>query len=113
MNEAFQVKPIHQKQQEINSFLTGHWANDKWHIQDSFFDELRPEKWSMPNRVIDFSSFSPPLRSEVKFMFAYRLQRQEIRLTSVVSYGVLFKKARKISQHLLSVHIEFCRYPLC
>ncbi len=101
MNEAFQVKPIHEKQQEISWFLTGYLANDRWHIQDSFFDELRPEKWSMFNRVIDFSSFSPPLRNEVKFMFAYRLQRNEIRLTSVISYGgLIFKRLGKF----LSIH---------
>ena len=112
MNEAFQVKPIHEKQQEISWFLTGYWANDTWHIQDPFFDELHPEKWSMHDRVIDFTSFSPPLRNEVKFMFAYRLHRHEIRLTSVISYGVLiFKRLGRFLSNYYPTIVSFVDIP--
>ncbi len=64
MIEAFRVEPTHEKQQEISKFLTSYWKNDVWKIDDSFLDELRPLKWSLTNKSIDFSLFPLLLESQ-------------------------------------------------
>lgn len=87
MSLSYQVKPIEEKRQEINDFLNGYWGNDAWDIRNSFFDDLRPAKWSPSNKTIDFSAFSPLIKDEVKYMYAYRLHEKEIRLISVIAYG--------------------------
>lgn len=95
MIEAFQVKVTQPKQEEIIHFLTGYWKNDVWDIADPFFNELRPEKWLGGHKRIDFSTLPVPIRDEIKFMFATRLQCQEIRLTSVITYSTTVKKLGK------------------
>ncbi|KHO61891.1 hypothetical protein THYS13_23630 [Thermoanaerobacter sp. YS13] len=70
MSVAYQVKPTAEKRQEISELLNGYWGNDVWDIRDSFFDDLRPAKWSLSNKTIDFSTFSPSIKNEVKFMYA-------------------------------------------
>lgn len=92
MIEAFRVEPTHEKQQEVSKFLTGYWKNDVWKIDDSFFDELRPLKSSLTNRSVNFSLFPLLQRYEVKFMFATRLQNQEIRLSTVFVYSPAIKR---------------------
>ena len=92
MIEAFRVEPTHEKQLEINKFLTHYWKNDVWNVDDSFFDILRPEKWSSTTRSVYFSTFPLLQRDEVKFMFARRLQNQEIRLSTVIAYRNAIKK---------------------
>ncbi len=92
MSIAYQVKPTVEKVTEINELLSGYWSNDIWDITDSFFDDLRSEKWSLSTKTINFSSFKPAIRDEVKYMFAHRLQEREIRLTSVVGYGPALKQ---------------------
>lgn len=87
MNVAYQIKPTVEKRQEITKLLSGYWGNDIWDIRDSFFDDLRPAKWSLTNRTIDFSAFSPSIKDEVKYMYDYRLRKKEIRLTSVIAYS--------------------------
>jgi len=90
--EAFRVEPTYEKQQEISRFLTSYWKNDVWKIDDSFLDELRPLKWSFTNKSVDFSPLPLLQRDEVKFMFATRLQNQEIRLSSVFVYSSAIKR---------------------
>ena len=92
MIEAFRVEPTHEKQREISNFLTSYWKNDVWKIDDSFLDELRPLKWSLTKKSIDFSFFPLLQRDEVKFMFANRLQSHEIRLSTVYIYGPAIKR---------------------
>ncbi|EGD50120.1 hypothetical protein TheetDRAFT_3072 [Thermoanaerobacter ethanolicus JW 200] len=72
--------------------MSGYWGNDVWDIRDSFFDDLRPAKWSLSNKTIDFSSFSSSIKNEVKYMYAYRLQEKEIRLITVVAYGIALNR---------------------
>ena len=91
--ETFQVEPTCEKQQEIREFLMSYWKNDVWNVDDAFFDEMRPEKWSPAiTKSVDFSTFPLLQRDEVKFMFGSRLQNQEIRLTTVIGYGYAFKR---------------------
>lgn len=92
MIEIFKVEPVHEKQQEIREFLTCYWKNDIWNVNDTFFDKLRPEKWLLTTKAVDFSAFPLLQRDEVKFMFAHRLQNQEIRLSTVFEYGSPIKK---------------------
>ena len=92
MSVAYQVKPTVEKKQEIRKLLSGYWGNDVWDIRDSFFDDLRPAKWSLSNKTIDFSSFSSSIKNEVKYMYAYRLQEKEIRLITVVAYGIALNR---------------------
>lgn|GEM_PF-3232228 len=88
MSIAYQIKPTEEKKQEINNFLNSYWGNDVWDTRDTFFDDLRPSKWSLSAKTIDFSAFNSLIKNEVKYMFAYRLQRKEIRLISITAYGV-------------------------
>ena len=92
MSVAYQIKPTVEKRQEISELLSGYWGNDIWDIRDSFFDDLRPTKWSLSNKTIDFSGFSPSIKDEVKYMYAYRLQEKEIRLITVIAYGVALNR---------------------
>ena len=92
MSIAYQVKPTVEKVTEINELLSGYWGNDVWDIADPFFDDIRPEKWSLSHKTINLLSFNPAIRDEVKYMFAYRLQEREIRLTSVAIYGSALKQ---------------------
>ena len=92
MIEAFRVEPTSVKQQEIREFLTSYWKNDVWKIDDSFFDELRPLKWLLTNKSVNFSTLPFSQRNEVKFMYATRLQNQEIRLSTVLAYGPAIKR---------------------
>ena len=92
MIEAFRVEPTREKQQEIIKFLTSYWKNDVWKVDDSFFDELRPLKWSSTTKSVNFSTFPLLQRDEVKFMIASRLQNQEIQLSTVFAYGPAIKR---------------------
>ncbi|EGD50259.1 hypothetical protein TheetDRAFT_2933 [Thermoanaerobacter ethanolicus JW 200] len=65
MSVAYQVKPTVEKKQEIRKLLSGYWGNDVWDIRDSFFDDLRPAKWSLSNKTIDFSSFSSSIKMKL------------------------------------------------
>lgn len=91
MTVAYQVKPRIEKRQEISELLSGYWGNDVWNIRDSFFDDLRTAKWNSGDRTINFSAFSPSIKVEVKYMYAYRLQEKQIRLTSVHAQGYRLK----------------------
>lgn len=95
MSVAYQIKPTVEKKQEISGLLSGYWGNDVWDIRDSFFDDLRPAKWGISIKTIDFSAFSPSIRDEVKYMYAYRLQEKSIRLISVIGYGTALKQLAK------------------
>ena len=92
MSVAYQIRPTAEKKQEISAFLTGYWKNDIWDIRDSFFDNLRPKKFSLSNKTIDFSAFSSSIKDEIKFMFAYRLEKRELRLITVIGYGPALKR---------------------
>ena len=102
--ETFQVEPTCEKQQEIREFLMSYWKNDVWDLDDAFFDEMRPEKWPLTTRSVDFSTFPLLQRDEVKFMFGNRLQNQEIRLISVIAYGYAIKRlGRFLSKYYPSI----------
>lgn len=101
MSVAYQIKPTVEKRQEISELLSGYWDNDIWDIRDYFFDDLRPVKWSLSNKTIDFSGFSPSIKDEIKYMYAYRLQQREIRLSTVVSYG-------SVLNHLAEFLNKYC-----
>lgn len=87
MSIAYQIKATEEKKQKINNFLNSYWDNDEWDIRDAFFDDLRPSKWGLSAKAINFSAFNPLIKDEVKYMFAYRLQEKKIRLITVVAYG--------------------------
>lgn len=90
MNILTQANPAVEKRQVINNLLSDYWCNDVWDIRDSIFDNLRPLKWTKSNKTIDFSAFHEPIRSEVKYMYVYKLQETHIKLTTVISYSSLF-----------------------
>lgn len=92
MRVAYELKPLLEKKQEISDLLKGYWRNDVWDIRDSFFEDLRPIKWSSSNVTADFSRFSPSIKDEVKYMYAYRLQEKDISLTTVVGYNAAFNQ---------------------
>ena len=92
MIKAFRVEPTRVKQQEIIKCLTSYWKNDVWKIDDSFLDELRPPKWPSTTKSVNFSVFPLLQRDEVKFMLATRMQNQELRLSTVFSYGPAIKR---------------------
>lgn len=83
----FNVTPTPEKTDEIKSLLIGYWQNDVWHVEDSFFDSMRPTKWIGVNKNIDFSILPVTLKDEMKFFFAKRLIEQTIRLKTVIIYG--------------------------
>lgn len=92
MSVAFKIAPTPQKLNEISSTLIGYWQNDIWDITDSFFDDMRNKKRSMPNKTIDFGILPIALRNESKFFFAKRLIEQSLRLQTAVSYGLRFSR---------------------
>lgn len=91
MSIVYKVRPIEEKTQEISSFLTGYWENDIWDISDPFFDNLRPTKWELSSKRVDFSGFTTPIKNEVKYMFAYRLHNQKMRVKTSIVYGTILK----------------------
>jgi integrase len=74
------------KTNAISELFNGYWSNDVWNIKDTFFDDLRPVKLGISNKTIDFSAFSAPIRAEVKYMYAHKLEAREIRLSTVLAY---------------------------
>lgn len=95
MIDAFQSNPIQERQNEISNFLNGYGENDVWKVDDPFFTELRPEKWTSRINKVNFSSFPALMKDEVKYMFATRLQNREMRLTSVFAYSLAVNKLGK------------------
>ncbi len=77
---------------EIHAALTGYWENDRWNVCDNFFDDIRPAKWSIKNRTMDFTRLGAGIKDEVKFFFAYRLQHKTMRLLTAFSYGTMLNK---------------------
>lgn len=86
MNVAYQINPTIERKQEISELLRDYWGNDIWDVRDSFFDDLRPENWSIACKTITFSAFSPLIKDEVKYMYAIKLKQKEIRLITVIEY---------------------------
>lgn len=92
MSVIHQIKPTAEKRLEISELLNSYWSNNIWNIKDPFFDNLRPVNWKSSSRTIDFSDFSSSISNEIKYMYAYRLQEKEIKLTTVILYSKVFKK---------------------
>ena len=92
---------------EIHAALTGYWENDRWDVYDPFFDDIRPAKWSINNRTMDFTRFGTGIKDEVKFFFAYRLQHKTMRLLTAFSYGTVLNRLavflNKIYPHITSL----------
>lgn len=87
MNTLYKPIPTQAKIHEIEDALTGYWAQDRWYILDSAFDEFRPQKMVPNKRYIDFSCLPPGIKDEVKFFFLRRLQEHTMRLYTVISYA--------------------------
>jgi hypothetical protein len=68
------------KLDEIHASLKGYWENDTWNIMDPFFDELRPEKWTRPEKKIGFSQFKSGIKEEIKYFFVYRILNKTLLL---------------------------------
>lgn len=92
MSVALKITNTPEKIGEISSTLIGYWQNDIWYITGPFFNDMRPEKWSVRNKAIDFSILPAPLREEVKFFFVKRLTEQSLRLQSALNYGICFSR---------------------
>lgn len=80
MSVAYKIKPTLEKKKEIDDFLNSYWGKDIWDVRDSFFDNLRSLNFSHHRKIIDFSALNPMIRREMKYMFAYRLEKKEIKL---------------------------------
>ncbi|WP_339279003.1 tyrosine-type recombinase/integrase [Paenibacillus sp. FSL W8-1187] len=91
MSIAYSTQTTVEKKNKISELLSGYWGNDVWDCRDSFFDSLRSEKWNFPKKTIDFSGFRQSIRNEIKYMYAYQLKEEKIKLTTVFSYGVALK----------------------
>ncbi|MBP2644330.1 MAG: XerC [Firmicutes bacterium] len=112
MSVAFKIAPTPEKLSEISSTLTGYWQNDVWDTTDSVFDDMRPEKWSIPNNTINLSILPFALRDEVKFFFVKRLTEQSLRLLTVVGYGVCFSRLAKFLSSSYPKVTSFVDIPL-
>lgn len=92
MGVAYKPIPTLAKVNEIQETLKGYWEKDRWDIRDSFFDELRPKKWSGTNYFCDFSLFQPGIKDEIKFFFVTRFQEHTLRFKTAVRYGATFNQ---------------------
>ncbi|PHJ38283.1 hypothetical protein P378_10650 [Desulforamulus profundi] len=92
MSTVYRPVPTPEKWREIEETLTGYWEKDRWDITDPIFDEFRPERWTLPNKIIDFSRLQPGIKEEVKFFFIHRLREYTLRLQTAVSYGTCFAR---------------------
>lgn len=92
MSTVYRPVPMPAKWREIEETLTGYWEKDRWDITDPIFDEFRPERWTLPNKIIDFSRLQPGIKEEVKFFFIHRLREHTLRLQTAVSYGTCFAR---------------------
>ncbi|SHJ88243.1 hypothetical protein SAMN02745219_03552, partial [Desulfofundulus thermosubterraneus DSM 16057] len=92
MSTAYRPVPTPAKWREIEETMAGYWEKDRWDITDPIFDEFRSERWTLPNKTIDFSRLQPGIREEVKFFFVRRLREHTLRLRTVVVYGVCFAR---------------------
>ncbi len=90
MSVAYKIKPTLEKKKEIDDFLNSYWGKDLWDIRDIFFDNLGSPELAHRRKTIDFSAFNPMIRREIKYMFAYRLEKKEIKLSTVAEYGKVF-----------------------
>jgi hypothetical protein len=82
--------PTPAKLQEIGETLTGYWEKDMWDITDPIFDEFRSERWTLPNKTMDFTRLQPGIREEIKFFFVHRLREHTMQLLTSVAYGTCF-----------------------
>lgn len=80
MNVNYQIKPI-----STRCNLKGYWRNDIWDFSDSFFDEYRTAANIYANEVVDFSNYKSHIKSEIKYMFSYKIQEKEIGLKSIIA----------------------------
>ena len=90
MSVAYKIKPTLEKKKEIDDFLNSYWGKDIWDVRDSFFDNLQSLNFSHRRKIIDFSAFNPMIRREMKYMFAYRIEKKEIKLNTVAEYSTAF-----------------------
>lgn len=90
MSVAYKIKPTLEKKKEIDDFLNSYWGKDIWDVRDSFFDNLQSLNFSHHRKIIDFSALNPMIRREMKYMFAYRVEKKEIKLNTVAEYSTAF-----------------------
>lgn len=112
MSVAFKIAPTPEKLSEISSTLTGYWQNDVWNITDSFFDDIRPEKWSLSNKTIDFSVLPVAFLDETKFFFAKRLTDQSLRLQTAAIYSTCFSRLGEFLNNIYPIAASFVNIPL-
>jgi integrase len=76
----------------MQQLFSRYWAKDCWDITDPFFDFLpKPNRRRHPlKRMIDFSPFNVGVREELKFFLAYRLEHQELHLSTALVYSSCF-----------------------
>lgn len=87
MIDSFQIKAVPEKKMQVSEFITGYWENDIWNKDDHAFDTLRPPKWSARYKKINFSSFPPLLKKEIKYMILTRVLKKVIALNTIFNYA--------------------------
>jgi len=89
-NVAYLPKITSEKKTEILEQLQGYWSNDVWDLRDLKAYDNRDLRGSR-KKQINFTSFSPDIRQELKFFFSVQLMNDSVTIGTLLKYSFSFK----------------------